>query len=51
MNNSKKKKIGAVVLIFALLGSMVVLPMSGAMNVNEKIVDKPFVFPIGKDEG
>jgi len=40
MNNSKMEKIGAVVLIAVLLGSMLVLPMSSAIKVNENSVIK-----------
>jgi len=51
MNNSKKKKIGAVVLI--LIGSMLTLPMSGAIDTDMNENDRYNIieYPPGEDEG
>ena len=40
MNNSKKVKIGAVILTAVLFGSMLILPMSSAIKINEDSVIK-----------
>ena len=40
VNNSKKVKIGAVILTAVLFGSMLILPMSSAIKINEDSVIK-----------
>ena len=50
MHSSKKGKFGAVVLTIVLLGSMSVLPMSGAVNIKNDII-MPIGYPDAEDKG